>query len=159
MFVDRAIIQLTAGKGGDGCLSFYRGKGIPKGGPDGGDGGKGGDIVFATDSGVNTLYDFRGRQHWRAKNGEQGRGKSQFGAAADDLVIRVPEGTLNFDNDSYSLTIGGNTVIPDTLHGLTLTLFDANATEAWLPEFNQDYQQLLDNTGFTSEDFIARFKW
>ena len=103
MFVDRAIIQLTAGKGGDGCLSFYRGKGIPKGGPDGGDGGKGGDIVFATDSGVNTLYDFRGRQHWRAKNGEQGRGKSQFGAAADDLVIRVPEGTLIFDNESGEL--------------------------------------------------------
>jgi len=103
VFVDRAIIHVQAGKGGDGCLSFYRGKGLPKGGPDGGDGGKGGDVVFETDSGVNTLYDFRGRRHWHAKNGEPGRGKSQFGAAADDLVIRVPEGTLIFDNETGEL--------------------------------------------------------
>lgn len=97
------MIFVQAGKGGDGCVSFYRGRGIPKGGPDGGDGGDGGDIVFVTDTGLNTLYDFRGKHHWSAQNGEPGRGRSQFGAGGEDLHVRVPPGTLVYDAESDEL--------------------------------------------------------
>ncbi len=103
MFVDQAVIQVNAGKGGDGCVSFYRGRGLPKGGPDGGDGGRGGDVHLHADPGLNTLVDFRGARHWRAENGEPGRGKQQFGAAGKDLTIRVPPGTLVYDDDSGDL--------------------------------------------------------
>jgi hypothetical protein len=72
MFVDEVSIVIEAGKGGDGCVSFYRGKYIPKGGPDGGDGGKGGDILFHADPGLNTLVDFKGVRHWKAEAGEPG---------------------------------------------------------------------------------------
>ncbi len=99
MFVDQAIITVSAGDGGDGCVSFCRGKGLPKGGPDGGDGGKGGDVVLAVDDGVNTLIDFRGRPEWSAPAGERGRGKQQYGADADELVIRVPAGTIAIDDE------------------------------------------------------------
>lgn len=103
MFVDRAIITVKAGDGGDGAVSFYRGKAQPKGGPDGGDGGKGGDIVFYADPGLNTLYDFRGLRDWKAKDGENGRRKQQFGANAPDLVIKVPPGTLVFNDETGDL--------------------------------------------------------
>ena len=93
MFVDQATIVVKAGDGGPGCVSFYRGRGLPKGGPDGGDGGDGGDVIFESDPGLNTLYEFRGRHHWHADNGEPGRGKQQHGASSGDLTIRVPEGT------------------------------------------------------------------
>jgi len=76
---------------------------MPKGGPDGGDGGDGGNVFFETDQGINTLYDFRGAHDWHAKNGEPGRGRQQFGAKGDDLVIRVPAGTLIYDDDSDEL--------------------------------------------------------
>ncbi len=99
MFVDRAAITVRAGDGGDGFVSFYRGKGLPKGGPDGGDGGRGGDVVLAADDGLNTLIDFRGRPEWSAPSGERGRGKQQYGADADDLVIRVPAGTMAIDDE------------------------------------------------------------
>ncbi|MEZ6243755.1 MAG: GTPase ObgE [Phycisphaerales bacterium] len=103
MFVDQAVIQVRAGKGGDGCVSFYRGKGKPKGGPDGGDGGRGGDVYFHADTGLNTLIDFRGVRHWFAENGEQGRGKQQFGAAGKDMTITVPPGTLVYDDQTGEL--------------------------------------------------------
>ncbi|MEM0984366.1 MAG: GTPase ObgE [Planctomycetota bacterium] len=105
MFVDQAIIQVKAGNGGDGAMSFYRGRALPKGGPDGGDGGDGGDVIFASDSGLNTLFEFRGKHHWEARGGEPGRGKQQFGKAADDMIIRVPEGTQIYDNDSGELIV------------------------------------------------------
>ncbi len=98
MFVDRAVITVRAGDGGDGCVSFYRGRGLPKGGPDGGDGGRGGDVVLQADEGLNTLLDFRGRSEWQAASGERGRGKQQHGRGASDLVIRVPAGTLVIDD-------------------------------------------------------------
>ena len=98
MFIDRALIHVKAGDGGGGSASFRRGPGIPKGGPDGGNGGDGGDVVFQVESGLNTLVDFRGTFHWNAQNGESGRAKQQIGARGSDRVIRVPPGTMIFDN-------------------------------------------------------------
>ncbi|MBX3322852.1 MAG: GTPase ObgE [Phycisphaeraceae bacterium] len=103
MFVDQVVIEVRAGKGGDGCLSFHRGPHLPKGGPDGGDGGRGGDILFYADEGLNTLVDFKGRRHWVAENGEQGRGKQQFGASGKDREIRVPPGTMVFNDQTGEL--------------------------------------------------------
>ncbi len=103
MFIDRAIIDVRAGKGGDGCLSFHRGAFLPKGGPNGGDGGRGGDVIFVADPGLNTLIDFKGVRLWKAKSGDQGRGKQQFGKAADDLIIRVPAGTMVYDEETREL--------------------------------------------------------
>ena len=87
MFIDEAVITVKAGDGGKGCVSFRREKYIPKGGPDGGNGGDGGSVVFVADENVNTLLDFRGTHHWRAQPGEAGRGKQQSGLAGQDLVI------------------------------------------------------------------------
>ncbi len=99
MFVDEAIIEVKAGDGGNGCVSFRREKYIPKGGPDGGDGGDGGSVVFLADPNKNTLLDFTGRHHWNAHNGQHGMGKKMAGKSADDLLIRVPPGTLIYDHD------------------------------------------------------------
>ena len=104
MFVDRALIEVHAGDGGNGHVSFRTAKGLPKGGPDGGDGGDGGDVILRVDSGLNTLIDFRGVKHWRADHGEAGRKKQQHGANAEDMVIRVPPGTLVI-NDQTGETI------------------------------------------------------
>ncbi len=97
MFIDRARIQITAGNGGNGKVSFKRAKGMPKGGPDGGDGGKGGDVILAVDEGLNTLIDFRGIYEWKAENGENGGSKQCTGANAPDKIIRVPAGTVVYD--------------------------------------------------------------
>src|SRR5687768_6122238 len=99
MFVDEAEIHVKAGDGGAGCVSFRREKYIPKGGPDGGDGGSGGDVVFLADPNKNTLLDFSGRHHWHARRGEAGMGKKMYGQSGDDLVIPVPPGTLIFDKE------------------------------------------------------------
>ena len=93
-FVDEARIMVQAGKGGPGCVSFRREKFIPKGGPDGGDGGDGGHVYLEGDSGLNTLADFRHARHFRAKNGQPGQGRQKYGRGADDVVIRVPLGTI-----------------------------------------------------------------
>lgn len=103
MFIDHARIEIQAGKGGDGCVSFRRAKAMPKGGPDGGDGGRGGDVIFQADRGLNTLHEFRGKGHWHADKGEPGRGSQQHGADAKDLVIRVPPGTMVFDDPTGEL--------------------------------------------------------
>jgi GTP-binding protein len=100
VFVDRARILVKAGKGGDGKLSFRRAKGMPKGGPDGGDGGKGGDVILSADEGLNTLIDFRGTYEWKADDGEMGGSKQCTGADADDRVIRVPAGTMVIDEET-----------------------------------------------------------
>lgn len=94
MFVDRVEVELQAGKGGDGCVSFRREKFVPRGGPDGGDGGNGGSIVVVAEAGVDSLAALAHRKHWRAKSGVPGSGSNRHGANADDLVIRVPPGTL-----------------------------------------------------------------
>lgn len=99
-FVDEATIEVIAGKGGNGVSSFRREKFIPKGGPNGGDGGRGGSIYAVADRNINTLIDYRYARLHRAKNGENGRGADQYGAAAADIILRVPVGTSIFDADT-----------------------------------------------------------
>jgi len=99
-FVDEATIEVIAGKGGNGVASFRREKFIPKGGPDGGDGGRGGSIYAVADRNINTLVDFRYARLHRAKNGENGRGSDQYGAAAPDITLRVPVGTTILDAET-----------------------------------------------------------
>ena len=94
MFIDKVDIYVKAGDGGDGCVSFHREKYVAKGGPDGGDGGKGGDIVFLADSGINTLLAFKHRRKFIAENGGKGMQKKFHGANGQDTVLRVPPGTL-----------------------------------------------------------------
>ena len=94
MFVDKARIFVKAGKGGNGCVSFRREKYVPAGGPDGGDGGKGGDIIFEADEGLKTLMDFRYKTKYVAENGEDGKRKKQFGKNGKDLILKVPTGTI-----------------------------------------------------------------
>lgn len=94
MFVDKAKIFVKAGKGGDGCVSFRREKYIPAGGPDGGDGGRGGSIIVEADEGLRTLMDFRYKKKYVAMNGENGKSKKMFGKDAQDLIIKVPTGTI-----------------------------------------------------------------
>lgn len=93
-FVDEATIDIAAGNGGSGCVSFRREKFIPFGGPDGGDGGRGGSVYAVADRNLNTLIDYRYARRHEARNGEQGRGSDQFGAAAEDIVLRMPVGTI-----------------------------------------------------------------
>ena len=93
-FIDEAIIQVIAGKGGDGVASFRREKFIPRGGPDGGDGGRGGSIFAIADRNINTLIDYRFSRIYRAKNGQNGQGSDRYGKSAEDIVLRMPIGTL-----------------------------------------------------------------
>lgn len=99
-FVDEATIEVIAGKGGNGAASFRREKFIPKGGPDGGDGGRGGSVYAIADRNINTLIDFRYARLHRGKNGENGRGSDQYGAAAPDIVLRMPVGTTIIDAET-----------------------------------------------------------
>lgn len=98
-FVDEATIDAAAGDGGAGCASFRREKFIPFGGPNGGDGGRGGSVYAVADRNLNTLIDYRYARRHQARNGEAGRGSDQFGAAADDIVLRMPVGTIITDVD------------------------------------------------------------
>ena len=94
MFADRAKIYIRSGKGGDGHVSFRRELYVPNGGPDGGDGGRGGDVIFEVDEGLNTLQDFRHRRKYTAKDGEPGGKRRCRGKDAEDIILRVPEGTV-----------------------------------------------------------------
>lgn len=94
MFVDTAKVKLKAGKGGDGAVSFRHEIYIPKGGPDGGDGGKGGSIIFRADSGLNTLIDFRFNPILTAENGKNGASSRSTGRSGKDLILKVPIGTI-----------------------------------------------------------------
>jgi len=100
MFVDRVKIEVRAGKGGNGAVSFRREKFIPKGGPNGGDGGKGGDIIIEADDKIGTLIDLYNHPHQRAKNGESGQGSNKTGKNGEDLIIKVPLGTVVEDMNS-----------------------------------------------------------
>ena len=100
MFADRAKIIIKSGKGGDGHVSFRREKYVPNGGPDGGDGGKGGDIIFQVDKGLNTLTDYRHRRKFAAEPGQEGGKKNCHGRNGQDLILKVPEGTIIKDAQS-----------------------------------------------------------
>jgi GTP-binding protein len=100
MFVDRAKISIRSGKGGDGCVSFRREPYVPEGGPNGGDGGKGGDVIFQADSNLRTLMDFRYKRKYEAENGQNGMKYNRFGKYGEDLVIKVPPGTIVIDEDT-----------------------------------------------------------
>ena len=102
-FLDQAKVYIRSGNGGAGCLSFRREKFIEFGGPDGGDGGRGGDVVAQCVGGLNTLIDYRYQQHFKAKNGGHGMGRNRSGAGGADVVLKVPVGTQIFDEDNETL--------------------------------------------------------
>jgi len=102
-FLDQAKVYIRSGNGGAGCVSFRREKFIEFGGPDGGDGGRGGDVVAQCVDGLNTLIDYRYQQHFKAKTGGHGMGKNRSGAAGAGVVLKVPKGTQIFDEDNETL--------------------------------------------------------
>jgi GTP-binding protein len=109
MFVDEVTIKVEAGKGGDGCTAFHREKFIPMGGPDGGNGGRGSDIIFVVDEGLRTLLDLRYKSLIKGEKGDNGSGKSKNGKGAEDIYVKVPLGTVVKDGDT-------NLVIADLVH-------------------------------------------
>jgi GTP-binding protein len=113
MFIDQAKIFVQAGNGGNGCVSFRREKFIPCGGPDGGNGGKGGNVVLIASSGTKTLFDFSRQPHYRAQNGGHGSGNNRSGKAGSDLVLKVPRGTLVYKGAEliFDLVSEGESVI------------------------------------------------
>ena len=105
MFIDQVEIQVTSGKGGDGVVHFRREKYVPRGGPDGGDGGRGGDVIFEVKSTLNTL-NFRQKEHFKAQSGRPGAKQNMTGRSGEDLIIHVPPGTIVFEiqaDDSLAL--------------------------------------------------------
>jgi GTP-binding protein len=108
-FLDEAKVYIRSGDGGNGCVSFRREKFIEFGGPNGGDGGKGGDVVAEAVGGLNTLIDYRYQQHFKAKNGRAGMGKDRHGANGEDIVMKVPVGTQIYEED-------GDTLLADLAH-------------------------------------------
>ncbi|MCZ6829984.1 MAG: Obg family GTPase CgtA [Gammaproteobacteria bacterium] len=135
-FVDEATIQVQAGKGGNGCLSFRREKYIAKGGPDGGDGGDGGSVYLEADAALNTMVDYRYQRHFQAQSGESGRGKNCTGKSGDDLVLSVPVGTTVLDQDSGEILgdLSGPgqrlAVARGGFHGLGNTRFKSSTNRA-----------------------------
>lgn len=119
-FIDEAIIDVKAGDGGNGSAAFRREDGVPHGGPSGGDGGNGGNVIVVTDPTLSSLLDFKYKRHYKAKSGEHGRNKDQYGAAGADLVIRVPVGTVIYEQASASDGSDGSAELP---------LADLNAAE------------------------------
>jgi GTP-binding protein len=113
-FVDEAVIDVAAGNGGAGCASFRREKSIPFGGPNGGDGGRGGCIYAVADVNLNTLIDYRYARHHEARNGEPGRGSDQFGAAGADIVLRMPVGTILTDVETGQVV--AELLVPGEVH-------------------------------------------
>ncbi|TVY11916.1 GTPase ObgE [Paenibacillus cremeus] len=103
MFVDKAKIFVKGGDGGDGLVAFRREKYVPEGGPAGGDGGDGADVIFRVDEGLRTLVDFRYQKHFKADRGEKGRNKARHGANAEDMIVRVPPGTVVIDDDTQEV--------------------------------------------------------
>ena len=104
-FIDRVKIEVIAGHGGPGCVSFRREAYVPRGGPNGGNGGKGGDVIIQADKQLGTLIDLKYQQQYRAKDGERGHGKDQYGADAENVIVRVPVGTIVNDAETRTLIV------------------------------------------------------
>jgi Obg family GTPase CgtA len=135
-FVDEATIYVRAGKGGNGCLSFWREKFVAKGGPDGGDGGDGGSVLLEADESLNTLIDYRYTKKYLSENGEGGQGRDMTGKKGEDLVLKVPVGTTIIDEDTGE-TLGDLTQVGQRLkvaqggrHGLGNTRFKSSTNRA-----------------------------
>ncbi|MCL6610276.1 MAG: GTPase ObgE [Peptococcaceae bacterium] len=115
MFYDKAKIYVRGGDGGNGCIAFRREKYVPEGGPWGGDGGRGGDVILVADEGLRTLVDFRYQRHYKAGRGVHGKGKNMHGASGEDLVLRVPVGTVVREAETGrligDLTINGQSLV------------------------------------------------
>ncbi|MEA2007696.1 MAG: GTPase ObgE [Chloroflexota bacterium] len=111
MFVDEVVIHAIAGKGGNGVVHFRREKYVPRGGPDGGDGGYGGNVIFCVDTHTNTLSDYRHKKDFRAKDGKRGGKQNQTGATGEDIILYVPPGTLVYDQDTGELV--GDLIEPE----------------------------------------------
>ena len=103
MFVDELVIKVVAGKGGDGCTSFHREKCMPMGGPDGGNGGKGADIIFEVDKGLKTLVDLKYKKQGKGDKGVNGKGSNRHGANAEDVIIKVPQGTTVINTETNQI--------------------------------------------------------
>lgn len=103
LFVDTVTVEVRGGKGGDGCVAFHREKFVPKGGPSGGDGGRGGSVFLVADRGLNTLLELAGKHHWHADNGRPGEGSNCHGKNGKDLYVKVPAGTLVYDDETGTL--------------------------------------------------------
>jgi GTP-binding protein len=135
-FVDEASIQVYAGKGGNGCLSFRREKYVAKGGPDGGDGGDGGSVIVEADDALNTMVDYRFQRVYRAESGEAGRGRNCTGKSGQDLVLKVPVGTTVLDEDTGEvlgdLSKQGERLVvaQGGFHGLGNTRFKSSTNRA-----------------------------
>ena len=135
-FVDEASINVHAGKGGNGCLSFRREKYIEKGGPDGGDGGDGGSVIIEADDALNTMVDYRFQRNYRAENGESGRGRNCTGGSGADLILKVPVGTTILDEDLGDvlgdLSVAGQQLVvaQGGFHGLGNTRFKSSTNRA-----------------------------
>ena len=103
MFIDRVVVRVEAGTGGSGCTSFRREHRVPMGGPDGGDGGRGGDIIIRGDSNLTTLLDYTYRDRWQAERGEHGMGSNKTGRSGQDVILPVPPGTVIRERDGALL--------------------------------------------------------
>ena len=115
MFVDKAKIKIKAGNGGDGAISFHREKYVAAGGPDGGNGGKGGDVIFVADDNFSSLIDFRYKRKYVAQNGENGGAKRCTGKSAPDLIIKVPRGTIVRNSETGRIMADVSTDEPQIL--------------------------------------------
>ena len=146
-FVDEAVISVRSGDGGKGCVSFRREKYIPKGGPDGGDGGNGGHVIFRTTPRLHTLADFNYKNHFKASNGQHGKGKNQTGKDGRDVVIEVPIGTIIQDHDSGD-------IIADTM-AHAFDYIDAPPVRITLPDWPMPYSPALEDTALPSVERIV----
>jgi len=154
MFCDEVVVHFTAGKGGDGAVSYRRERYIPKGGPDGGDGGRGGDIILEGNPNLNTLYEFNLKKKFKAVDGVDGSGQKKAGAAGEDLVLEVPLGTKIYDNDT-------NQLIGDiTEEGQTLTIVEGGRGGYGNAHFTSSTRQLptFAELGEPGEEIDARME-
>ena len=139
MFVDRAKITIKSGKGGNGAVTFRREPFVPEGGPDGGDGGKGGDVVFIADENLRTLMDFRYKRKYEAESGQNGMKKKRFGKNGEDLIIKVPVGTMVIDEASGKIMADEKNI--DGGRAIRVKRPDPSAEEIWtlkVPRLRED---------------------